>query len=379
MADNREHVFGANMKIAARAENSSFGNLGSARSMDAESLFPSDTTESLSKESVLKSRGQIGLNGNSVIPVTMGETVAGSIQGQCYFDSHPIWTLISAGLGCETTVSGYGDLYARNLCFGENFYNSDNSDGGTYNRHATVCVDAGIDYSGGSNNLVYQVQSFKPSTVEFSGNRDDGLMYTVTGNGYKVTREDIDSSSWDGREALADIVLLSNTCTTTFYINEYASNTTVSATIRPLDFTITFDQANEVRADAGSGIGIREPNFSPSGRKCTVSWTQEFGPDSTDYGVRDWTSQFEDATPIQILINIADSSGQTVQFMFPRGLLTAPGKPIVDGPDTIAMSYSADFYLAEESLTNSFAECTSYPGLIKLINDYNGQYLVATA
>lgn len=380
MAQNREHVFGSNMQIAAKAEASAFGNLGSAIAMDAESKFPNDWTESLTKEVLYKSRGQISLNGNRETPQVLGETVAGNLAGTCYFDSNPLWTLVAAGLG-EETVSGYGSNYAHNFFFGENFYNSDNSNGGTLNRHATVCLDAGIDYSGGSNNLVYRIQSFKPSTVEFKGTRDDGLMCTLTGNGYRVERQDVDTSSWDGRDAQADLILLSNTCTTSFYINEYSSSTTVAAgdKIRPTEFTVTFDQANEVRTDAGSGVGIREPNFTPSGRKVTLAWTQDFGIDSSDYGLRDFTGIYNDGTAIQVYIEIADSNDQLIRFLLPRGLLTGPGIPVVDGPDIIAMSYTAEFYIAEEALTNSFAECSNHMGMVKLVNDRESTYLSASA
>jgi len=371
----RKHTLGTNMKIALAEETTGYGVKGSAASPGAGDKFSADVTESMAKEIIRIERGQIGTNGERQAGLAVGQTVAGAITGLLYFNDNPMWTAIATCIG-EETVSGYGALNSHDFVFGENFY-GDN----TLERHATLEVMAGIDYPGGSNDLVYQMQSFKASSVEFAIDRDTGMKSTVTGTSYLCTREDIDSSTWTCTTDRDELVLTGNHCTMNMYIADYAAAQVMDSDdlIRPANVTIMFDQANDALPDTGTGLGIAEPVFTPSGRKCTVSWTQDFGDDDDDYGQRDWTSHYEDSTAVGIYITIVSTDGSELRFRFPRCLIDGPGKPIVSGPDVIAMNYSVTAYVPEETQTGTFLGLSSNAADIKLINSTSGTYLADIA
>ncbi len=246
----------------------------------------------------------------------------------------------------------------------------------------TLALDAGIDYSGGSNNLVFQMQSFKGSSVEFSIERDTGMMCTINGTAYNASRQDVNVSGWtDTQSDVNELVLTGNHCTMTTYIKDYASDTTFASgdAIRPQNVTITFDQANDSLADTGSALGIAEPVFTPTGRKITVAFTVDWGNDDADYGNRDLTTQFNDSTPIGFYMTIVSSGDDELRFRFPRMLLDGPGKPVLNGPDVIGMSYTATAYTPEETLTNTMAGLDDYAGDLKVINSRSGAYLQTIA
>lgn len=365
-----KHIFGANMKIAVAAETTDYGVKGSAATPGAGDLLPPDWTESITKENIPKVRGQIGLEGHAITPVIVGENVAGGLTGNLYFTSDPIWFLIAAAFG-EETVTG-SDPYTHTFGFGENYYNSGNANGGTLNRHATVEVEAIEDG--------YTIQSFKASTCEFTFTRDEGVVVALNGTGYVQTQGAIDPSSWTGLEAESDLVLLSNTCTWTMRVGTYAADKTLAAgdNIRPSSVTLSIDQSNDANPDTGTGLGIAEPTMTPSGRKATLTWVQDYGDDDADYGQRDWTAEHNAKTKLQATIQITTSGDDDILFKFSRLFLTGPGKPIVDGPDVIAMTYTADVYISNESMTNTFEGMDNMGLEIVLVNDRAGTYLQAT-
>lgn len=375
--------FGAHAKIAAGAEISLYGVNGAAITPGAGDMLPHDWSWNFTKAHVEKAVGQIGLNGEKMIPFVVGESINGSLSGNGYFNSMPIWVLVAACLG-EEIVAGIGDPYTHTFDFGENFYNLENTSGGTLNRHATIAVDIS-DVNG------YTIQGFKPSAVEFTFSRDEGMKINAEGSGYLCTLSSINSSTWTTGYAtnaalMADIILMSNACTCSFLIGEYSASKALVAgdAIRPTAFSIRFDQANDNVADSASGMGPREPLWSPTGRKVTVNWTQEFGNDDATYGRRDWTAAMgSGATPtittLCARIQISMSGDEDIHFKFPKLWLTGPGIPIIDGPDLIGMSYSAEGYIPNETMTNDFAGMDSVAGRVVLINAQAGTYLQVTA
>lgn len=360
---NPKFYKGTMMKLAMVPETAAYGVDGSAVWPGADDMFPADCVESFTKEIVYKERGQIGLDGGKHSPVKVGETIAGGLTCSLYFDSDPLLLAIATVLG-EEKVSG-SDPYTHDFRFGINFSGSISDDyEGALHRHGTFAIDA--------KNANYVLQGTKFSSVAFTCERDTGVQVALDGVAYKSVRQTTSgSTAWSDRSTVNDLVQTGNDCTFSLYVCEYAADKTISSSdkIRAEKCTAKFDQANEAKPDTGTAGGIGEPTMTPSGREVNITFTVDYGDTDDNLGRRDWTDAYNDNTALMFYLNITATDGKVFRVRVPRVILDGPGKPVVDGPDTIAMEYTGKGYMPEETLTNSFAGLTSHSGDARIVND----------
>lgn len=370
MGTNSKHLFGANMKIGCAPETAKFGT--AAATVGADDLLPPSWTTSLNNVPIELDPGQIGIEGQRLGAVYPGYNVSGGLSGRLYFDSDPIWALIAAAIG-EETVSG-SDPYTHVFRFGENFYNSDNANGGTLCRYATVIIEAIAQG--------YGIGSFKPSSVEFTLDRDNGVMVNISGSGFRCVNSAVNPAAWTGRHTNADLVLLSNTCTFWMRMDEYSASQQLTSddNIRPTSISISYDHGNNAEPDSGSGQGISEPTFTPTGRMVKLRWSQYYGNDDVgDYGRRNWMDAIPDETFLQSEIQISTAGDEQINWRFSKLQLNSPGILAIDGPDGQLVNYEATGVIPYESQTNDFSGLGLHPSDITLINDRAGTYLQALA
>jgi len=367
-------------KIAGKRSVKRFGAQGADEEnvvFGANDLFPPSTLCTLIPENVYKELGQVGLKGQKLPPIIVGQNVAGGFEGDFHYNSDPILTAIATLFG-EAEESVGGGLYDHKFYFSQNFHDESINDfSGSVQHHMHVAVHFGEH--------VFQYNSFKGNTLEITFDRDEGIKFNIQGHafsGSSLSGSAISTSAWTQRESdyTQDLALISNTGDLAFYMTEYATDTTVSESdlIQGIsDISFNFDQANEVKPTSATRMGIDEPRRSANGAEAAVTFTIMYGHTDAYYGRRYWGNAYVDGTKVQIYAKVTGPNGQQIEIKIPCGFIQGGAIPVISSAtgEEIGCTITVVGRIANTTLTNTFQGLGKYSAQMVMRNTRSGMYL----